>query len=99
VRTQKRNARAHKPKAGVEIRVNNRLHERFQVAHHPSIQDIGDILVIGSFDFNSDCLSLERYDIEIITENPDLVKSAFKLFREIWNDSSSVPLDKAFPAS
>jgi hypothetical protein len=44
-------------------------------------------------------LSLERYDTEIITENPDLVKSAFKLFKEIWNDSSSVPLDKAFPAS
>jgi hypothetical protein len=82
--------------AGVEIRINNRLHARFLVAYDQRYPKEGGLLVIGSFDFNTECLGKERYDAGIHTRNPDLVKSAIKLFNEIWDDSSSVTLDKAF---
>lgn len=86
-------------RVGAEIKFHHRMHARFLVAHNPEAPQFSGLLVIGSFDFNTDGLSLERYDAGIKTRNPDLVKSALKLFEKIWNDSSSVPLDKAFPAS
>ena len=76
--------------AGAEIRVNNRLHARFLVAYtkiHSSFS--GGLLVIGSFDFNRDCIGRERHDAGIKTRHPDLVKSAIDLFEQIWNEEQS----------
>lgn len=86
-------------RVGVEIKFHHRMHARFLVAHNPNAPQFSGLLVIGSFDFNTDGLSLERYDAGIKTRNPDLVKPALKLFETIWNDSSSVPLEKAYPVS
>ena len=80
--------------AGAEVKFNNRLHARFLVAHRPAI---GGLLVIGSFDFNTECLGRERYDAGIKTKHPDLVKSAVSLFEQIWKEPESVPLDKKYP--
>ena len=44
--------------AGAEMKVNNRLHARFLVGHNPAL---GGLLVIGSFDFNTECIGKERY--------------------------------------
>ncbi len=44
--------------AGAEIKFNNRLHARFFVAHNPAI---GGLLVIGSFDFNTECIGREMH--------------------------------------
>jgi hypothetical protein len=76
--------------AGAEIKLNGRLHARFLVGGHPSI---GGLLVIGSFDFNTECIGKERYDAGIKTSHPDLVKSAFELFEQIWNEPESISLD------
>ena len=76
--------------AGAEIKVNNRLHARFLVAYNPAI---GGLLVIGSFDFNTECIGKERYDAGIKTRHPDLVQSAIKLFEEIWNEPESISLE------
>ncbi len=76
--------------AGAEIRLNNRLHARFLVAYNPAV---GGLLVIGSFDFNTECIGKERYDAGIKTRHPDLVESAVKLFEEIWNQDASIPLE------
>jgi len=83
-------------KAGVEIKVNDRMHARLLVAHNPESYQLRGLLIIGSFDFNADCLALQRYDAGIKTGHPDLIESALKLFEEIWNDSSSQTLEKAF---
>ena len=84
-------------KAGAEIKVNERLHTRFLVAYnkvveHPSV-DYSGMLLIGSFDFNRDCIALERYDAGIKTMNPDMVKSAVELFEKIWNEDESIPIE------
>ena len=84
-------------KVGVEIKVNDRLHARFLVAYnevveHPSV-DYWGMLLIGSFDFNKDCIALERYDAGIKTMNPDMVKSAVELFEQMWNEPESKPLE------
>ncbi|MFX0211244.1 MAG: phospholipase D-like domain-containing protein [Candidatus Hodarchaeota archaeon] len=65
--------------AGAEIKVNDRLHARFLVAYnrvqkHPTIKCWG-LLLIGSFDFNTECIGRERYDAGIKTRHPDLVNS------------------------
>ena len=78
--------------AGAEIKFNNRLHARFLVAHTPEIGSRG-FLLIGSFDFNTECIGKERYDAGIKTRHPDLVKSAIKLFEQIWNEPESIPLE------
>ena len=83
--------------AGAEIRVNDRLHARFLVAYnkvlkHPTIENWG-LLLIGSFDFNTECMGRERYDAGIKTRHPDLVNSAVKLFEQIWSESESIPLE------
>lgn len=79
-------------KAGAEIKFNNRLHARFLVAHTPEVASRG-LLLIGSFDFNRDCIGLERYDAGIKTTHPDLVKSAIELFEQIWNEQESISLE------
>ncbi len=76
--------------AGAEIKFNNRLHARFLVAHNPAI---GGFLIIGSFDFNTECIGKERYDGGIKTRHPDLVKSAIELFEQIWNEPESISLE------
>jgi len=75
---------------GAEIKFNYRLHTRFLVANNPAL---GGLLLIGSFDFNSECISKERYDAGIKTRHPDLVKSATELFEQIWNEHESISLD------
>ena len=84
--------------AGVEIKVNDRMHARFLVAYdqiknHPHMEYRG-LLLIGSFDFNTECIGIERYDAGIITKHPDLVKSAVELFEQIWNEAESIPLEE-----
>lgn len=79
-------------KAGAEIKINNRLHARFLVGHHLNPEVKTGVLVIGSFDFNTECLGRERYDAGIKTINPDLISSAMKLFNEIWDEPESKPL-------
>jgi len=47
-------------RAGAEIRVNNRLHARFLLAYNRYRQGSEDyrmgLLIIGSFDFNTECI-------------------------------------------
>lgn len=76
--------------AGVEIKVNNRLHARFLVAFN---RPFGGLLIIGSFDFNKDCIGLERYDAGIKTRHPDLINSATALFDQIWIEPESQTLE------
>jgi len=78
--------------AGAEIRFNNRLHARFLVAHTPEIGSRG-LLLIGSFDFNTECIGIERYDAGIKTTHPDLVKSAIEIFEQIWDEPESITLE------
>ena len=86
---------------GVEIKVNDRLHARFLVAYnkvlkHPSVKYWG-LLLIGSFDFNTECIGRERYDAGVKTMHPDLVKSAVELFEQIWTEPESIPLNDYEP--
>lgn len=76
--------------AGAEIKFNNRLHARFLVASNPAL---GGLLLIGSFDFNTECIGKERYDAGIRTRHPDLVESAIKLFEQIWDEPESMPIE------
>jgi hypothetical protein len=84
-------------KSGTEIKVNNRLHARFLVAYHPQFKETRGLLIIGSFDFNTECMGKERYDAGIKTTHPDLIQSALKLFEEIWNDTESTPFSEKYP--
>jgi hypothetical protein len=79
-------------KAGIEVKINNRLHARFLVASYRARD--GGLLILGSFDFNTECIGKERYDAGIITHHPDLVKSAVELFDNIWNEPESVSLEE-----
>jgi RNA binding exosome subunit len=83
--------------AGAEIKVNYRMHARFLVAHSPEFSPGYGLLVVGSFDFNKDSMSKERYDAGIRTKNPDLVAPAVRLFEQIWNEPKSVPLNEKYP--
>ncbi len=79
-------------KAGAEVRVNYRLHSRFLASYSPVFLNkdrtvYRGTLIIGSFDFNTECIGMERYDGGIKTSHPDLIESAVKLFEEIWNES------------
>jgi len=78
---------------GVEIKVNNMLHARFLVAFNQSASQLRGRLILGSFDFNTEGVAGVRFDAGITTQHPDLVRSAIKLFDEIWNDSSSISLE------
>ena len=80
---------------GAEIKFNYRLHSRLLIAynsypnHHPR-----GLLVIGSFDYNTECIGQERYDAGIKTRNPDLIKSAIEFFEQVWNDSETQILEQ-----
>jgi hypothetical protein len=87
--------------SGVKIKMNIRLHARFLVAYSSQLARERDgnewmngQLLIGSFDFNKDCIGLERHDAGILTKYPDLVKAAVKFFDQIWNETGSVDLPK-----
>lgn len=86
---------------GAKIKVNNRLHARFLVAHSPDLVEVtGEVrglLVIGSFDFNTECIGRERYDAGIKTTHPDLIQSAVKLFDRIWEEPESESLYEKYP--
>jgi hypothetical protein len=77
-------------KAGVEVKFNYRLHARLLVAH----THIEGILILGSFDFNTECIGKERYDAGIKTSHPDLVQSAISFFEQVWTDSETKTLDQ-----
>ena len=88
---------------GAEIRLNNRLHARFLVAYFSQLtRDIdgnewmNGLLVVGSFDFNTECIGKERYDAGIKTKHPDLIESAVGLFEQIWREPESVDLQKKY---
>jgi hypothetical protein len=84
-------------KTGVQIKINNRIHARFLVAHIPKLPKTRGLLILGSFDFNTECIGKERHDAGVKTTHPDLIKSAIELFEEIWNDTESRPLDEKYP--
>ena len=77
-------------KAGVEVKFNNRIHARLLVAH----TKISGLLILGSFDFNTECIGKERHDAGIKTSHPDLIKSAIKFFEQVWNDSETQALEQ-----
>jgi hypothetical protein len=90
--------------AGAEIKVNDRLHARFLVAYFPELTKHIDgnelrngLLVVGSFDFNTECIGQDRYDAGIKTKHPDLIESAVQLFEQIWREPESVDLQKKYP--
>jgi len=78
----------------VAVKFNNRLHARLLVAYTPAFLEQGGLLIVGSFDFNTECIGLERHDAGIITKHPDLVKSAIELFEQIWNEPESILLEE-----
>ncbi len=85
-------------KTGAKIKINDRLHARFLVAYnevqkHDYVKYWG-LLLIGSFDFNTECLGRERYGAGIKTRHPDLVRSAVELFEQIWKETESIPLEE-----
>jgi len=85
-------------KTGVEVKVNSRIHARFLVARISEFlpKTVG-LLIIGSFDFNTECIGKERLDAGIKTNHPDLVKSALQFFDGIWNTTESIPLNEKYP--
>jgi hypothetical protein len=83
-------------KTGVEVKVNSRIHARFLVAHMSKYPETVGLLIIGSFDFNTECIGKERLDAGIKTNHPDLVKSALQFFDKIWNTTESIPLNEKY---
>ena len=81
---------------GAEVKINNRLHARMFVGYNPSREWAPEHgkLILGSFDFNTECIGKERYDAGIITSHPDLVKSAIDFFERIWKKSGSKNLNE-----
>lgn len=55
---------------------------------------IHGLLILGSFDFNTECIGKERHDAGVKTSHPDLVKSAIDFFNQVWTDSGSKTIDK-----
>jgi hypothetical protein len=74
--------------AGAEVKFNSRLHARLLAASN----SIRGLLVLGSFDFNTECIGKERYDAGIKTTHPDLVRSAIDFFEQVWIDSGTITL-------
>jgi len=83
-------------KAGAEVKINNRLHARFLVVYTPSPNPPNGLLLIGSFDFNKEGMSRERYDAGIMTRHPDLVNSAIQLFDQIWDEEESTDISEKY---
>lgn len=89
----KRNIEALKKlaKTGAEIKFNNRMHARIFAAYMTKTEGV---LVLGTFDFNTECIGKERYDAGIKTRHPDLLSSTIDLFEQLWNDSESIALEQ-----
>ena len=83
-------------KKGVEIKVNNRIHARLLVARQTGFPQTLGLLIIGSFDFNTEGMGKERLDAGIRTKHPDLVNAAIEFFDIIWNASESIPLNEKY---
>lgn len=81
--------------SGIEIKFNNRLHARMFIAYttYKNSKPNGE-LILGSFDFNTECMGRERYDAGIRTRHPDLVESAIAFFDEVWQDSGSIKIEE-----
>ena len=80
--------------AGAEIRYNRRTHFRMFVCKSES----QGYLILGSFDFNKEGMTMDRRNAGISTTHPDLVQSAYKYFMKIWEEKrDSIPLDEKFP--
>jgi hypothetical protein len=77
-------------KAGIEVKFNYRIHARLLVAYN----SISALLLLGSFDYNTECIGKERYDAGIKTSHPDLAKSAIIFFEQVWNDSETQTLEQ-----
>ncbi|HZK62470.1 MAG TPA: phospholipase D-like domain-containing protein [Anaerovoracaceae bacterium] len=75
-------------KSGVEVRFNYRIHARLLIAKNP----LTSLLILGSFDYDTECIGTERYDAGIKTSHPDLVKAASDFFEQVWNDSETQSL-------
>lgn len=90
-------------KARAEIKVNNRLHARILLAYTPLLSSSDEVpkclglLILGSFDFNTECIGKERFDAGIKTCHPDLVLAVSDLFEQIWNEPESTPLSDQYP--
>jgi hypothetical protein len=70
-------------RAGVQIKINNRMHARFLVACRSGYLKTKGPPVIGFFDFNTECVGKERHDAGVKTTPPDLIRSTAKPFEEI----------------
>jgi hypothetical protein len=82
-------------KNDVEVKFNHRLHARLLVAYNTYTNSkTRGFLILGSFDFNTDCIGLERHDAGIETRHPDLVKSAVDFFNKLWGDSESITIEE-----
>jgi hypothetical protein len=86
---------------GAEVKFNSRLHARLFVAYQRSTLEKRSkwrgLVVVGSFDFNNECIGQERFDAGVKTTHDDLVQSAVQFFDKVWDDSDSLPLDKRYP--
>ncbi len=82
--------------SGIKVKMNNRLHTRLLIAFspiHTKELKYAGLMILGSFDFNTECIGRERYDAGIITKHPDLLKAAIQLFEEIWSEQESKPIE------
>jgi hypothetical protein len=79
-------------RAGVVVKVNNHVHARMFLGYHSSHPI--STLILGSFDFNRDGLSLYKRNAGIRTQNPDAIEEAHKFFNEIWQATATVTLDE-----
>lgn len=80
--------------AGAKIRYNRRTHFRMFVGKSES----QGYLILGSFDFNKEGMTMDRRNAGISTTHPDLVQSAYKYFMKVWQEErDSIPLDEKFP--
>ncbi len=77
-------------KVGVEVKFSSRMHDRLLVAH----SSLFALLILGSFDYNTECIGKERYDARIKTTHPDLVKSAIDFFEQVWVESETQTMEQ-----
>ena len=86
--------------AGIEIRINARLHARMFVGYsNREMEKYGSgILLLGSHDFNRDSVSGQNRNAGIVTGHPGLVISTIRFFEHIWEDRyETKPLDLVYP--
>lgn len=82
--------------SGINVKLNNRLHARLLIAFskmHAQELKYSGLMILGSFDFNTDCIGRERYDAGIMTRHPDLLEAAIQLFEGIWSEQESKPIE------